>query len=415
MFAVARSKEGAARRHGDDLRAATKLVLAATTGVTDVIEQMHRAIASGPSILGEPLAIPVRVLTGLAYGHVRNVTKLVGHIVDLTLEQLSPLLGESSPGPRRDALLAALNGVLGDYLVELGSPFATEMTFRQEGRWLPLEPDPLRMAIGHATGNLLVMVHGSSTNDGTWARATHDHGTALARDLGYTTVYLRYNSGLHISTNGRQFARLLENLVSAWPTEVKRIAIVGHSMGGLVARSACHVAEVEDHAWRKKLRKLVCLGSPHLGSPLERAGSWVDGLLGVTKYSAALARLGKIRSAGVTDLRHGNVLDEDWQGFDRFARSRERRSTLALPDGVDCYAIAASRSTSVEPKLRGDGLVPVDSALGRHERADVALGFPEANQWIAFGANHLDLLARADVYEIMRQWLELDAPAGDEP
>src|SRR5262245_36409888 len=196
---MARSKEAAARRHGDDLRAATKLVLAATTGVTDVVEQMHRAIASGPSVLGEPLAIPARVLTALAYGHVRNVTKLVGHIVDLTLEQLSPLLGESSPGPRRDALLAALNGVLGDYLVEIESPFATEMTFRRDGQRLPLEANPLRETIGHATGDLLVLVHGSSMNEGAWARATHDHGAALARDLGYTTVCLRYNSGLHIS------------------------------------------------------------------------------------------------------------------------------------------------------------------------------------------------------------------------
>jgi pimeloyl-ACP methyl ester carboxylesterase len=405
MSTVARSKEPGARSHGDDLRAATRLILAAATGVTDVVEQMHRAIASGPAVLGEPLAIPARVLTGLAYGHVRNVTKLVGYIVDLTIEQLSPFLGGSSPGPRRDAVLAALNGVLGDYLAELESPFAIEMSFRQDGRSLPLEAEPLREAIGHATGRLLVLVHGSSMDDGAWARGAHDHGAALARDLGYTTVCLRYNSGLHISTNGRAFARLLEELVAVWPTDIERIAIVGHSMGGLVARSACRVAELDNHAWRKKLRKLVCLGSPHHGSPLERAGSLLDALFGVTKYSAALARLGKIRSAGVTDLRYGNVLDDHWQGLDRFARSGDRRRTLALPDGVDCYAIAASRSTSVEPKLRGDGLVPVDSALGRHERADSSLGFPESHQWIAFGASHLDLLDRADVHQVIRNWL----------
>jgi pimeloyl-ACP methyl ester carboxylesterase len=404
MSPVARSKEPGARSHGDDLRAATKLILAATTGVTDVVEQMHRAIASGPSVLGEPLAFPVRVLTGLAYGHVRNVTKLVGYIVDLMLEQLAPFLGESSPGPGRDAVLAALNGVLGDYLAELGSPFAIEMSFRQDGRWLPPDGEALRDALGHPTGRLLVLVHGSSMNDGAWARGAH-HVASIARDLGYTPVCLRYNSGLHISTNGRAFARLLEELVAAWPTDVERIAIVGHSMGGLVARSAVHAAELENQAWRKKLRKLICLGSPHHGSPLERVGSLLDVLFGITKYSAALARLGKIRSAGVTDLRYGNVLDEHWQGLDRFARSGDRRRTLDLPDRVDCYAIAASRSTSVEPKLRGDGLVPVDSALGRHGRSDVSLRFPESHQWIAFGASHLDLLDRADVHETIRRWL----------
>jgi pimeloyl-ACP methyl ester carboxylesterase len=401
---VARSRP-AARKHGDDLRAATKLILAATAGVTDVVEQMHRAIASGPKVIGEPFAIPARVLTGLAYGHVRNVTKLVGHIVDLALEQLAPLLGESTPGPRRDAALAALNGVLGDYLVELESPLAIEMTFEQDGRWLPLQVELLREAIEHATGALLVLVHGSSMNDGAWARFSQDCGAELARDGGYTIVCLRYNSGLHISTNGRTFARLLDDLVTVWPTEVERIAIVGHSMGGLVARSACHLAELEDLSWRKMLRKLVCLGSPHHGSPLERTGNLIDELLGITKYSESLARLGRIRSAGVTDLRYGNVLDEHWRGVDRFARSGDRRSTLALPEGVDCYALAATRSTSIEPKLRGDGLVPVDSALGWHERADVRVLFPEAHQWIVFGASHLDLLGRRDVYETLHRWL----------
>ena len=249
-------------------------------------------------------------------------------------------------------------------------------------------------------------MHGSCLNDRQWTRQGHDHGAALARDLGFTPVYLHYNSGLHISTNGRAFAELLERLVAAWPAPLDELVIVAHSMGGLVARSACHFGEAAGHAWRRKLRKLVCLGSPHHGAPLERGGHWIDLLLGVSRYSAPLARLGKIRSAGVTDLRFGNVLDEHWEGRDRFAHAGDppqpaeaaRRRGVLRDRGDEVAARPAASSAS-------DGLVPVDSALGRHAKPELTLGFPEAHQWIGFGMGHLDLLSRAEVYETIRSWL----------
>jgi hypothetical protein len=176
-------------------------------------------------------------------------------------------------------------------------------------------------------------------------------------------------------------------------------------MGGLVSRSACHAGETAGHGWRRKLRALVCLGSPHHGAALERGGNWIDVLLGVSRHSAPFARLGKIRSAGVTDLRFGNVLDEHWEGRDRFAPGRDTRSALALPDGVACYAVAATTATQPAARLPGDGLVSVDSALGRHARAELTLAFPELHQWIGFGMNHLDLLSRPEVYETIRRWL----------
>jgi pimeloyl-ACP methyl ester carboxylesterase len=248
-------------------------------------------------------------------------------------------------------------------------------------------------------------------NDLQWRRQGHDHGAALAKDLGFTSVYLHFNSGLHVSTNGRELAGLLERLVAEWPVPLDELVILAHSMGGLVARSACHYGEASAHAWRPALSKLVGTGCPHHGAPLERGGSWVDVLLGISRYSAPLARLGKIRSAGVTDLRFGCVLDEHWEGRDRFARAADPRRLLELPRGVECYAIAATLSAEKEGakphsrQLRWDGLVPVDSALGRHERPELTLGFPEAHQWIAYGAGHLDLLSRADVYERIRSWL----------
>lgn len=395
----------------EDLRGASRLVVEATNGVTSLIEQMHRTIASGPAILGRPLALPARLLTGLVYGIIRGTTSFVGTGIDRALKPFSPLLGAGVPGPEREALLAALNGVLGDHLAATSNPLATPMQLRHGGRVLELEAEALRASLPDASRRLLVLVHGSCMNDRQWRRAGHDHGAALARDLRYTPVYLRYNSGRHISTNGRDFAALLDRLVQAWPTPLDAVVIVAHSMGGLVARSACHAAERAGLGWRRKLRAVVFLGTPHHGAPLERGGSWVDVLLGVSRYSAPFARLGKIRSAGITDLRFGAVLDEHWQGRDRFERQRDDRTPLPLPVDAACYAIAGTTSDR-SGGLVGDGLVPVDSALGRHAELRHTLAFPETNQWIARGVAHLDLLAGGEVYETLRGWLAAEPARG---
>ena len=392
----------------DELRGASRLAIEATRGVTNLVEAVHQTIAGGPSVLGRPLEGVARTLTAPVYDGIRGVTQLVGAGIDQALAPLAPLLGGNAIGPEREAVLAALNGVLGDYLEESGNPLAIPMRLRSAGKELTLEREALRAAFPNVTTKVLVLVHGSCLNDRQWTRRGHDHGAALARDLGFTSLYLHYNSGLHVSTNGRACATLLDELVSAWPVPVAELTLVAHSMGGLVARSACHVAEAEGLSWRQKLRAIVFLGSPHHGAPLERGGNWIDALLGVSRYSAPLARLGKIRSAGVTDLRFGNVLDEHWKGRDRFAKEGDPRAELKLPDGVECYAIAATTATAPTDPLPGDGLVPVDSALGRHARAELSLRFSEAHQWIGFGMKHLDLLSSLEVYVKLRGWLGVD-------
>jgi len=388
-----------------DLRGATRLVIDATRGVTDLVEAMHAEISGGPRILGRPIDTPARIATRPVYGSIRYITGLVGTGLDVALAELAPALGERSPGPKREALLSALNGVVGDYLAETGNPLVIEMCLRHKSRPLPLERRALRLALPQAGARVLVLVHGSCLSDQSWASSGRDHAAALARDLGFAPVHLLYNTGLHISTNGRTFAELLERLVAAWPRPVEELVIVGHSMGGLVSRSACHRGEAAGHVWRRKLRALVCLGSPHQGAPLERWGHWVDQLLGVSPYSAPLARLGRVRSAGVTDLRIGYVLDEHWEGRDRFAHARDDRARLDLPEGVECYAIAGTKAPRGAANRFGDGLVPVDSALGRHLSPTLALGFPEAHQWVAHGMNHFDLLRRPEVYAKIRSWL----------
>lgn len=396
------------RSHIDDLRGTSRLATEATLGICDLVEAMHGTIASGPRLLGYPLQRPTRAVITPIYGCIRGVTSLVGASIDGALAQLTGLLGTSDPAshsPSENALFAVLNGVLGDYLQETGNPLAIPMQLRHGGARLVLEPKALRSALPEAGPKLLLLVHGSCMSDRQWLRGGHDHGTGLSRELGYTPVYLRYNTGLHVSTNGREFAALLDQLVTAWPVPLQEIVILAHSMGGLVARSACHIAEERGYSWRTKLRTMIFLGTPHHGAPLERLGNWVDQLLVISRYSAPFARLGKIRSAGVTDMRYGNVLEEHWQGRDRFAHGKDTRTPIPLPTDVACYTIAATKSRVGTKKLSGDGIVPMDSALGLNKIKHLSLAFPEAHQRIAYETNHLDLLNRSEVYLAIRQWL----------
>jgi pimeloyl-ACP methyl ester carboxylesterase len=267
--------------------------------------------------------------------------------------------------------------------------------------------ETLSETIQQSKGKLAIMVHGACMNDLQWNRKEHDHGAALARDLGFEPLYVHYNTGLHISENGQSFASLLETIAAQSPEPVE-LFIVAHSMGGLVTRSACHYAKKSGHTWLQNLRKVVFLGTPHHGSLLERGGNCIDVLLKMTPYSAPFSRLGKIRSCGVTDLRYGNLLDDDWQGGDRFESSGDQRIPVPLPKGVQCYAIAATtgkESSTLSDNVIGDGLVTLRSALGRHDDVNLDLPFPENNQWIVRNVNHLDLLSNPSVYKTIKTWL----------
>jgi pimeloyl-ACP methyl ester carboxylesterase len=390
-----------------DLRGAARLAVEATTNVTEVVEAMHTTIAGGPAILGAPLTAPARAWNGLVYGSIRGVARLVGKSIDVALAQLEPLLGESAPSLERTAVVAALNGVLGDHLAATGNPLATEMRLCRDGRPLALDAESLRAAVPEAGSKVLVMLHGLCMNDRLWERKGHEHGAALAKDLGFTPVYLDYNTGLHISENGRTLDALLEALVCAWPAPIDELVLLGHSMGGLVARSACHYGEARaEGSWRSKVTRLVTLGTPHHGAPLERGGNVVEVLVGVSRYSAPLARLGKLRSAGITDLRHGAFLDAHWAGRDRFVPAGDTRTGAALPEGVVCYAVAGSLSPEGTAAPSFDGMVPVASALGRHANPRLDLAYPDDRTRLVFGTGHLDLLGSAEVYRTVRAWLE---------
>lgn len=397
-----------------DLRGASRLAINATMLVTRLVETMHHNIARRPGLLGTATFAPTRGITGLVYNSVRGVTRLVGTGLDLSLAAVQPLLGAGSSWRGRETVVAVLNGVLGDYLESSGNPLAIAMQFRHDGAALRLSREGLAGALPQASGKVVVLVHGLCMSDRKWTRRGHDHGQALARDIGYTPVYLRYNSGLHISTNGRQFAALLEALIRHWPVPVEGLLIIGHSMGGLVVRSAVHYARRSRRSWLGHLRRLIFIGTPHHGAPLERGGAWVNVLFGASPYTVAFTHLGRVRSAGITDLRHGNLLDDDWDRVDRFVPHPDRRRAVPLPQGVQCCAIAGVTGRSadgVRARLIGDGLVPLASALGRHHDAKRRLAIADENQWIGRRIGHLQLLSSRRVYRQLRRWLEADASA----
>ncbi len=401
-----------------DLRGAARLTTDAVAGLTALVEAMHARIAGlgRPPRTGEGPAGAERTsgVTGLAYKTVRGVTHLVGGTVDTLLAWLEPALAAAGPGrlgqaPRleREAVVAALNGVLGDHLATTDNPLAIAMRFRRAGQPLLLDRFALRAGLGGDTSpRLLVLLHGLCMNDLQWQREGHDHGEALARELGYTPVYLHYNSGLSVSTNGRILAQLMERLYDAWPVPVERLVMLGHSMGGLVARSAIHHGALLHRGglrWPARVNDLVCLGTPHQGAPLERAAHGLDVLLGATPYTAPLARLGKLRSAGINDLRLGNIVSPP-SGDD----GTHRCAQVGLPPGTQCYAVAASLGDTAEglkARLLGDGLVPVASALGQHPDAERRLAFAADHQAVVGNTGHLDLLSSAAVYSQLRQWL----------
>jgi len=381
------------RTHLADLRGATRLAVDATVGITNLVEKMHHTIQLRHPPLGASRADATRGLTGLIYRTVRGTTQLIGRGLDASLAPVAALLPDGESSAARDAWVSAINGIYGDHLVHTRNPLAIEMSLRHRGQRVDRE-NPAA-GLSDATGRVLVFVHGLCLNEQHWSREEQAHAETLAAELGYTALYLRYNSGLSIADNGRAFTDLLEARLRSWPVAVQELAIVGHSMGGLVARSACHYGRLANHAWPQALRRLVFLGTPHHGAPLERGGHRLDYVMELSPYVAPFTSLGKARSAGIADLRYGSITDNE-QEF------------VQLPEGVDCYALVATLGTRRSPladRLIGDGLVPLDSALGQHRDALRTLAIPKTRQWISYEMGHLELLSRPEVYAQLRRWL----------
>ena len=389
----------------DDLQGLTRLITDATIGVTELVEAMHYRIVHPSFLPSTPIQRLITNVAGITYKSIKWSTQLIGDGLDKALGHLAPMLGEVESTNEREAIRSALNGVIGDYLEEKENPLKITMQFRHQGKAISIDSESLVQTYPNINGKILLMVHGLSMNDIQWTHKEHNHGEALAKELDKTLIYLYYNSGRHISTNGQDFNELLENLVLNWSVPVEELVIVGHSMGGLVSRSALHYGEQQQKTWTKYLKKIVFLGTPHHGAPLEQVGNYLDNILELIPYAKPFARLAKIRSAGVTDLRYSNLIDEDWEGFDRFEMRKDPRQNIPLPKQIACYSIAATNAKETEFQLLGDGLVNIKSALGQHEDSAKQLDFKKENTWIAYENTHFSLLSNLEVYTKIKEWL----------
>ncbi|MEO5962629.1 MAG: hypothetical protein ABIP87_04240 [Thermomonas sp.] len=388
-------------RIGNDLRGIAQLLVRGITTTTDLAESVHASILGVPARLaGKPRSTRTSGIPRIAYQGVRTTATLVGTGIDDVLSRLPSHWGQTAFSHRREAMLAVLNGVMGDHLAATGNPLALSAALRINGRPLSMGQQAWPSNVASPSSRLLVQVHGLCMNDLQWRHRGHDHGEQLATEHGYTQVNLHYNSGLSIASNGRAFSALLQQLLDSWPVPIERFAIVGHSMGGLVARAAILDATRNSKSWAQQLDQIVFLGTPHHGSPLERAGNMLQTALGLTPWTAPFVRLGELRSAGIQDLRHGTIDD---------AHQRSLPRARQLPAGIRAYAVAASTQSASAARggraLRGDGLVPVASALGQHHDSRLTLKIPSAHQQLVERTGHVELLSSPVVYRHLHNWL----------
>ena len=376
------------------------------SGITTAAEGMHRTIAgtstfwlNGISDFG-PLK---EIRNPTAYSLVRKASDLLNTGVTQSLAMIHNQSDLSTLEGDEIRWVAVLNGICGDHLEQRDSVLAIPMELIK-----PSEAD-----IGKPTDtegvspHLVVMVHGLCLSEQCWhSDEKPGIGDRLQRELGMAPVYLRYNTGRHISTNGQAFSRQLDELIASWPVPVESLSLVGHSMGGLVIRSACWYADSEQRSWLKPLKRILFLGSPHDGSPVEKAGHLVDTAMQSIKYVEPLA-FGRKRSAGIKDLRHGNLLDEDWeQSAVEKSGPRSQRNVPLLPL-VDHYFVAASLGRDEKDPvghLLGDLLVRVDSALGSGSRGSECLPVSEEHCRVFQEKNHFDLLNDDRVFEQVVEW-----------
>ena len=238
----------------------------------------------------------------------------------------------------------------------------------------------------------MVFLPGLCEDETAWDRHADRYGTTYPEALaaaGWSPLMVRANTGLAVQDNGALLAALIADVVDAWPVAVTRIALVGHSMGGLVARVACALDAAGPARWSPLVTDVVTLGTPHLGAPL--AGWARHGAAGLARLpeTSAFGRIIDQRSVGILDLERGLDLD-----------GRRRCPTPG------CGWCPASLSRQDAPMSRlaaralGDLLVRQVSATGGGRL------FPGADLLHVPGADHFGLLNHPDVRRALLDWLD---------
>ena len=396
----------------------------ALAGGTRRVAELHGGIAGRVFRTVGPSSRPVQVVhdgvSRAVYATVR--TALAGTARAAGAASAAVVDGQPLDArPRARTGLAVLNGAHGDTVQRVAPALGLAMTVRKDGADVPL--DRLAEAFPAARSTVVVLLHGLTEHEGAWCYRSERHhgrpqvtfGSLLEQDLGCTSVLLRYSTGLHVSDNGRRLSALLDELVARWPVPVTDLVLVGHSMGGLVARSALHAARggTDDaRPWARLVRDTVTLGTPHLGAPLERGVHRLSGALRRLPETRPVATLLATRSAGIKDLRHGTLVEDDWAGRDLDGPERGPHTSVPLLDGARHFVVLATLPRDPQSRaahLVGDLLVPPRSAAGE------GLDYPADHVHRLGGLHHFDLLSHPRVYAQLRTWL-LDRPRpADDP
>ncbi len=317
------------------------------------------------------------------------------------------------------AALAVANGFFGDRLHAAGSRLSYPMTLRHRGGEVPLTDEGIRAAYPQATGTVVLFLHGFVMSDQGWRRHGPEperlpsYGERLRADLGMTPAFVLYNTGLRVSTNGTLLVELLDTLTRVWPVPLERIVLVGHSMGGLVVHSA--LAQAGDGGWVDLVSDTVALGTPHHGAPLEKAVAHAVVAMGSWERTAPVASAVRRRSVGTKDLRHGNLVEEDWLGHDP-DDVRNRRIDIPLRPGIRHLAVVAVLGADPDGMLGaalGDGMVTRSSARGQRRGHDSGRRYADEDVVVLGSLGHLALLNHPEVYAVLRDRLAGEGPVSE--
>jgi pimeloyl-ACP methyl ester carboxylesterase len=403
-----------------DIAAVGELAGEATDVVTTLVHDMHAGIAGrvfrsvGPS--SRPTQLIHDGITAAVYGAVTHGLRGAARLGGAVASEVWGRDGDEALESRHRAAgaIAAVNGIYGDQLASHGNDFALTMQIRRHGKPVALTAEALAAAFPEATARPAVFVHGWCLSEQSWWRAPRggegvtSYGERLRDDLGFTPVYLRYNTGMHISRNGQALADMLEQLQVLWPVPIDELFLVGHSMGGLVLHSACYYGAQQHHWWTAAVRDVVCLGTPHLGADLEKGVNMAAWALARLPETRAIAGFLNARSSGVKDMRFGSCRDEDWSDGDPDEFLRDRCHEVAFLPNAAYHFVATTVAPPALGRVVGDRLVRSYSATGAGRSRQ--LPFEHEHGLRLTGLHHFDLLNHPAIYGKLREWAAVPRP-----
>ena len=370
----------------------------ATRRVVAPIQGMHRAISARWFGAAGQAATPARrahdAVSDVVYGSIRVGGAIAGHILGSRVSDTSAA---------SESAQSVVNGLWGDALGRYGGQLEIPMSVRDRSGAPVVLPTDLGAAFPDATGHLVVLVHGLVETERCWRGSEEGPGLVEALEAHplLTPVAIRYNSGLRVSDNGGRLADMLAEIRAAWPVPVESVSLVGHSMGGLVIRSACGIAEEAGQRWVCDVGDVVTLGTPHRGSPLEKAANVAAWALALAPDTRPLADFLNGRSGGIKDLRFGAIMEDDWSGTDPDVLLRNTVGDHPLPSGIRHHFAAGVATADPAHPLGasvGDLVVRTNSATGRRNLSPT-------NVAVLGGLRHLDLARDPVVVERVMAWL----------